>query len=88
MEIILSTDGQGLQRHGIIQQQNFCIYNFFPIKGSLTGSRQAFYYYSINKWVPSHNGHQKVVLALGVASGQYNLPWAIMTILGHITSPL
>jgi hypothetical protein len=27
----------------------------------------------------SHNGPRKVVLALGVASGQYNLPWAIMT---------
>ena len=25
----------------------------------------------------SHNGPQKVVLDLGVASGQYNLPWAI-----------
>jgi hypothetical protein len=30
----------------------------------------------------------KVVLALGIASGQYNLHWAIMTNLGHITSPL
>ena len=36
----------------------------------------------------SHNGHRKVVLALGVASGQCNLPWAIMTNLGHITGPL
>jgi hypothetical protein len=27
-------------------------------------------------------------MALGVASGQYNLPWAIMTNLGHITGPL
>ena len=36
----------------------------------------------------SHNGPRKVILALGVASGQYNLPWAIMTNLGYITGPL
>jgi hypothetical protein len=36
----------------------------------------------------SHNGPRKVVLALGVASGQYNLPWAIITNLGDITGPL
>ena len=36
----------------------------------------------------SHNGSRDVVLAFGVASGQYNLPWAIMTNLGHITGPL
>jgi hypothetical protein len=36
----------------------------------------------------SHNGPRKLVLVLGVASGQYNLPWAIMTNLGHITDPL
>jgi hypothetical protein len=36
----------------------------------------------------SHNGPRKVVLALGAASGQYNLHWAIMTNLGHITGPL
>ena len=35
-----------------------------------------------------HNGPRKVVLDLGVASGQYNLPWAIMTNRGHITGPL
>ena len=33
----------------------------------------------------SHNGPRKVVLALGVASSQYNLPWAIMTNLGYIS---
>ena len=27
-------------------------------------------------------------MALGVASGQYSLPWAIMTNLGHIIGPL
>ena len=36
----------------------------------------------------SHNGPRKVLLALGVALGQYNLSWAIMTNLGHITGPL
>jgi hypothetical protein len=36
----------------------------------------------------SHNDPRKVVLALSIASGQYNLPWAIMTNLGHITGPL
>ena len=36
----------------------------------------------------SHNGPRKVVLTLGVTSVQYNLPWAIMTKLGHITGPL
>jgi hypothetical protein len=36
----------------------------------------------------SHNGPRKVVLALGVASGQYYLPWAIMTNRGHVTGPL
>jgi hypothetical protein len=36
----------------------------------------------------SHIGPQKVVFALVVGSGQYNLPWAIMTNLGHITAPL
>ena len=35
-----------------------------------------------------YNGPRKVVLALGVASSQYNFPWAIMTNLGHITGPL
>ena len=36
----------------------------------------------------SHNDPRKVILALGIASGQYNLPWVIMTNLGHITGPL
>lgn len=36
------------------------------------------------------NSRRKVVLALCVASSQYNLPWDIMTNLGHtcITGPL
>ena len=36
----------------------------------------------------SHNGPRKVVLARSNAEGQCNLPWAIMTNLGHITGPL
>ena len=36
----------------------------------------------------SHIGPRKVVLVLGVASGQCNLPWAIIINLGHITGSL
>jgi len=35
-----------------------------------------------------HNGPRKVVLALSIALGQYDLPWAIMTNLGLITGSL